>query len=59
MADAVQGAQLLQRFVGKNPWAHLDITYTGMLALKETPTQPTGRRGSVFGCPISAANYEA
>ena len=45
IADAVHGAQLLQRFVGKTPWAHLDIAYTGMLVIKETPTQPKGATG--------------
>jgi leucyl aminopeptidase len=29
-AGAITAAQLLQRFVGKTPWAHLDIAGTGM-----------------------------
>jgi len=59
VADAVHGAQLLQRFVGKIPWAHLDIAYTGMLALKESPTQPKGATG--FGVRLLdrlAESYE-
>ncbi len=60
VADAVHGAQLLQRFVGKTPWAHLDIAYTGMFALKEKPTQPKGATG--FGVRLLdalAASYES
>jgi leucyl aminopeptidase len=59
LADAGHGAQLLQRFVGKTPWAHLDIAYTGMLALKEGPTQPKGATG--FGVRLLdrlAESYE-
>lgn len=59
VADAVHGAQLLQRFVGKTPWAHLDIAYTGMFVLKETPTQPRGATG--FGVRLLdrlAESYE-
>ena len=59
IADAVHGAQLLQRFVGKTPWAHLDIAYTGMLVIKETPTQPKGATG--FGVRLLdqlASTYE-
>ena len=55
----VHGAQLLQRFVGKTPWAHLDIAYTGMFALKERPTQPKGATG--FGVRLLdrlAESYE-
>jgi leucyl aminopeptidase len=29
-AGSITAAQLLQRFVGKTPWAHLDIAGTGM-----------------------------
>src|SRR5262249_23988090 len=60
VADAVHGAQLLQRSVGKTPWAHLDIAYTGMLVLKEQPTQPKGATG--FGVRLLdqlAAGYES
>ena len=60
LADAGHGAQLLQRFVGKTPWAHLDIAYTGMLALKEGPTQPKGATG--FGVRLLdrlAESYES
>jgi leucyl aminopeptidase len=59
VADAIHGAQLLQRFIGKIPWAHLDIAYTGMLVLKETPTQPKGATG--FGVRLLdrlAESYE-
>jgi leucyl aminopeptidase len=59
LADAIHGAQLLQRFVGKTPWAHLDIAYTGMFVLKETPTQPKG--GTGFGVRLLdrlAESYE-
>jgi len=45
LADSIHGAQLLRRFVGRTPWAHLDIAYTGMFALDETPTQPKGATG--------------
>jgi leucyl aminopeptidase len=31
-AGAITGAQFLQRFVGKTPWAHLDIAGTGFSA---------------------------
>jgi leucyl aminopeptidase len=60
VADAVHGAQLLQRFIGKTPWAHLDIAYTGLFASKPTPTQPKGATG--FGVRLLdalAASYEA
>ncbi len=59
VADAVHGAQLLRRFVGKTPWAHLDIAYTGMFVLKEGPTQPKGATG--FGVRLLdelARSYE-
>jgi len=59
VADAIHGAQLLQRFVGKTPWAHLDIAYTGMFVIKETPTQPKGATG--FGVRLLdafAASFE-
>lgn len=59
LADAIFGAQLLQRFAGKIPWAHLDIAYTGMFVLKETPTQPKG--GTGFGVRLLdrlAESYE-
>ena len=59
VADAIHGAQLLQRFVGKTPWAHLDIAYTGMFVLKEAPTQPKG--GTGFGVRLLdrlAESYE-
>src|SRR5262249_49416621 len=57
VADAVHGAQLLQRFVGRTPWAHLDIAYTGMLAAKERPTQPKGATG--FGVRLLDALAES
>ena len=59
VADAIHGAQLLQRFVGKTPWAHLDIAYTGMFVLKAAPTQPKG--GTGFGVRLLdrlAESYE-
>ncbi len=43
-ADAVHGAQLLQRFAGGAPWAHLDIAGKEF-APKERPTQPKGATG--------------
>jgi leucyl aminopeptidase len=55
-ADAIHGAQLLQHFVGDTPWAHLDIAYTGMFALKEKPTQPKGATG--FGVRLLDALAE-
>jgi hypothetical protein len=54
VADAVQAPSSYSASWARTPWAHLDITYTGVLVLKQTPTQPTGRRGSLFGCPISS-----
>jgi leucyl aminopeptidase len=43
-ADCVHAAQLLQRFVGDTPWAHLDIA--GMEFLKKAgPTHPPGPSG--------------
>jgi leucyl aminopeptidase len=57
VADAVHAAQLLQRFVGSTPWAHLDIAYTGMFALKERPTQPKGATG--FGVRLLDALAES
>jgi leucyl aminopeptidase len=57
VADAVHGAQFLQRFVGDTPWAHLDIAYTGMFAPKERPTQPKGATG--FGVRLLDAFAEA
>jgi leucyl aminopeptidase len=57
VADAVHGAQLLQRFVGQTPWAHLDIAYTGMFANKERPTQPKGATG--FGVRLLDALAES
>ncbi len=60
VADAIHGAQLLQRFVGKTPWAHLDIAFTGSFVLKEKPTQPKGATG--FGVRLLdalAASYES
>jgi leucyl aminopeptidase len=59
LADASHGAQLLQHFVGKTPWAHLDIAYTGMYVRKEGPTQPKGATG--FGVRLLdalAQSYE-
>src|SRR5262249_10293822 len=59
VADAIHGAKLLQRFVGKTPWAHLDIAYTGMFVVKGTPTQPKGATG--FGVRLLdafAASFE-
>jgi len=43
-ADCVHAAQLLQRFVGGTPWAHLDIA--GMEFLKKPgPLGPVGASG--------------
>ena len=57
-ADAVHAAQLLQRFVGGTPWAHLDIA--GMEFLKKPrPTVPAGASG--FGVRLLdrfVAGYE-
>jgi leucyl aminopeptidase len=45
-AGAITGAQFLQRFVDKTPWAHLDIAGTGM----GSPQTDTNRSwGSGFG----------
>jgi len=59
-ADAVHGAQLLRRFVGKTPWAHLDIAYMELFHSKEKSTQPKGATG--FGVRLLdalAASYES
>ena len=57
-ADVVHAAQLLQRFVGDTPWAHLDIA--GMEFLKKPrPTAPAGASG--FGVRLLdrfVAGYE-
>jgi hypothetical protein len=42
-------AQLLQRFVDKTPWAHLDIAGTGM-GSPQTDINRAGRRASACGC---------
>ncbi len=43
---SITAAQLLQRFVGKTPWAHLDIAGVTW-SKKDTPTVPKG--GTSFG----------
>ena len=43
---SITAAQLLQRFVGKTPWAHLDIAGVTWLN-KDAPTVPKG--GTAFG----------
>jgi leucyl aminopeptidase len=43
---SITAAQLLQRFVGKTPWAHLDIAGVTWLK-KDAPTVPKG--GTAFG----------
>jgi len=45
-AGSITAAQLLQRFVGKTPWAHLDIAGVTWSA-KDAPTVPKG--GTAFG----------
>jgi len=45
-AGAITAAKLLQRFVGKTPWAHLDIAGTAFTT-KGSPYQPKG--GTGFG----------
>ncbi len=45
-AGAIIGAQFLQRFVGKVPWAHLDIAGVTW-SKKDSPTSPRG--GTGFG----------
>ncbi|MBV6489448.1 MAG: leucyl aminopeptidase [Pseudorhodoplanes sp.] len=57
---AITAAQFLQRFVGKTPWAHLDIAGTGM----GSPSTDINRSwGSGFGVRLLdrlvADNYEA
>ncbi len=58
-AGSITAAQFLQRFVGKTPWAHLDIagvTWSG----EDAPTVPKG--GTAFGVrllnQLVANNYE-
>jgi leucyl aminopeptidase len=58
-AGSITAAQFLQRFVGKTPWAHLDIA--GVTWWKEgKPTVPKG--GTAFGVRLLdtfvAENYE-
>src|SRR5690606_32313518 len=43
-ADAIHAAQLLQRFVGDTPWAHLDIAGRDFNK-KDQPTGPAGATG--------------
>jgi leucyl aminopeptidase len=54
-AGAITGAQFLQRFVDKRPWAHLDIAGTGM----GSPQTDTNRSwGSGFGVRLLNALLE-
>ena len=45
-AGSITAAQFLQRFVGKTPWAHLDIAGVTW-SKKDKPTVPKG--GTAFG----------
>jgi leucyl aminopeptidase len=45
-AGAITAAQFLQRFIGKTPWAHLDIAGVTW-SKKDAPTVPKG--GTAFG----------
>ncbi|NQV98261.1 MAG: leucyl aminopeptidase [Rhodospirillales bacterium] len=58
-AGSITAAQFLQRFVGKTPWAHLDIAGVTWSA-KDAPTVPKG--GTAFGVrllnQLVADNYE-
>jgi leucyl aminopeptidase len=59
-AGSITAAQFLQRFVGKTPWAHLDIA--GVTWSKsDQPTVPKG--GTAFGVRLLdrlvANNYES
>ena len=45
-AGSITAAQFLQRFVGKTPWAHLDIAGVTW-SKKDAPTVPKG--GTAFG----------
>ncbi|HTR17614.1 MAG TPA: leucyl aminopeptidase [Acetobacteraceae bacterium] len=59
-AGSITAAQFLQRFVGKTPWAHLDIA--GMAwATKDAPVTPKGATG--YGVRLLdrlvAENFEA
>lgn len=58
-AGSITAAQFLQRFVGKTPWAHLDIAGVTWSA-KDAPTVPKG--GTAFGVrlldQLVANNYE-
>ena len=58
-AGSITAAQFLQRFVGKTPWAHLDIAGVAW-SKSDTDTVPKG--GTAFGVRLLdrlvAANYE-
>ena len=46
---SITAAQLLQRFVDKTPWAHLDIAGTGM-GSPQSDINEAGARASACGC---------
>ena len=59
-AGSITAAQFLQRFVGKTPWAHLDIAGVTW-AKKDSATAPKGATGfgvRLLDCLV-AEHYEA
>ena len=60
-AGSVTAAQLLQRFVGDTPWAHLDIAGMAWMKSGDDPTVPKGATG--YGVRLLnrlvAEHYEA
>jgi len=59
-AGSITAAQFLQRFVGKTPWAHIDIAGTGMKNRRPDPRETTF--GTGYGVRLLnhwvADNYE-
>ena len=54
---AITAAQLLQRFVDKTPWAHLDIAGTGNGLAANRHQQELGLR--IRGAPVERARRGA
>ena len=59
-AGSIAGAQLLQRFVGETPWAHIDIAGMAWMKRGDDPVVPKGATG--FGVrlldKLVSDNYE-
>ncbi len=44
-AGSITAAQLLERFVGETPWAHLDIAGMAWMKRGDDPSVPKGASG--------------